>query len=274
MRKIHANWWPTNVRLQCSACFATLGEWPLAELVAFSTFACQRCGTHNTLPREVARMTANLARNPNPDNPPGRAEAFNAIVGHVVLRRAIEVAVAGFHSLTVVGREEDNWMYVREILGERAALIQRCPCGNYQRPEAACPCTLPQIEKHQASRAYIEARMADIITETYTPRAEEMWADFEPWENVLVRIRRYRRREALGAIATFDWTRKEDGGRYIVRDETYTLLNAARLRLDWGVTQLKAAQSVARTIATLDGAAAVQPHHMAEAIAFRVALKD
>jgi predicted ATPase with chaperone activity len=274
MKKVRANYWPKNVALQCSVCFTALGEFTLAQLAAYSSLQCSRCKAHNVLPSELAKLTVGVTPNADADNPPGRAEAFDSIVGHANLRRAIEVAVAGYHTMTIVGRAEDNWQYVSAILGDRAVRIQRCPCGNYQRPQAACECTLTVIEQHQSTRQYLAAQMSDIIVETYTPKTEEIWADFEPWGNVLQRIKRLRRMESFGGRASFDWTRREDGGRFIVRDETYTLLNAARERFDWGTTQLKSVQEVARTIATLDSARAVQPHHMAEAIAYRMALHE
>jgi predicted ATPase with chaperone activity len=273
-RRVRANWWPLNVKLSCSVCFMALGEWSLAELAGVwrSAIQCQRCGTQNILARDLSDHVEHASAPPDSDNPPGRAEAFDAIVGNPVLRRAIEIALAGYHTLTVVGRIEDSWAQVKQILGDRAVRATKCPCGHYGHAVGVCKCTLPEIEKWQSSRAFQEAQAADIIVETYSPKPEEFWADFEPWTSVLGRIRKFRLLTGFGGGASFEYRKRE--GRFSKLDETYSMVHAAQVRFDWGTAQLKSVQMVARTIATLDRATVVGPAHMAEAISFRLPLID
>lgn len=273
--RVKANWWPTLVKLMCSVCFTSLGEFPLSEIAGLgrSPVMCPRCKSHNVVAPDLQRFAATASAPLDKDNPPGRAEAFDAIVGQPLLRRAIEICLAGFHSLAVVGRAEDSWTDVQAILGDRAMLIARCPCGNYNRAQSPCTCTLTVIEAHRDSRPYRMALASDVLVETYSPKAEELWADYEPFTSVLGRIHYYRRMEQFNGQAQFEYDKKLEG-RYIVRNEAFNLLDRARLKFDWGTAQLKSVQNVARTIATLDKAQTVGAVHMAEAITYRLPLSD
>jgi predicted ATPase with chaperone activity len=272
MRKASALWWPTTIKLLCAACFNLLGEYAAGDLKALghNPIQCQRCSTVNAAPHDLLRKVEGSTTPADPDNPPGRAEVFDSIVGNLLLREAIEIALAGHHTLTVVGRGDDNWRQVHAILGDRAVRIQRCPCGNYGRSEAQCKCTLPEIEKHRKTRAYGDAASSDLIVETHTPHPEEIWATHEPFANVLTRIKRYRLLQPFGALARFDYEKRE--GRFSKKDETFEALVSAKKEYDWGSDSLVRVQYVARTIATLRGATIVSPEHMNKAIMYKVAL--
>lgn len=273
--RVRANWWPLTVKLGCSVCFTLIGEYTLSEIAGLgrSPVMCPRCKTHNVAAPDLQKFAAAAQAPTDRDNPPGRAEAYDSIVGQPLLRRAIEVCLAGYHSLAVVGRVEDSWQEVRAILGDRAVLVSRCPCGNYNRAQLACTCTLPQIEAHRETKVYRMALAADVIVETYSPKPEELWASHEPFSSVLARLRSFRFITQFGGGADFEFDKRLEG-RYIVRNEVFNLLDRARLRFHWGTTQLKSVQNVARTIATLDRAKVVKAVHMAEATNYRLPLVD
>jgi predicted ATPase with chaperone activity len=274
VRRTPSLWWPATVNVSCSVCFAVLGHWQLSEVAALgrNPIRCESCGAVNVMPSDLLRHASGVQARPDPDNPPGRAEAFDAIVGNILLRRALVICVAGHHTLAVVGRADDNWPQVQAIMGARAVRVQRCPCGGYLTRE--CFCGLDAIEAHKKTSLYREALASDVIVETYTPGPEEFWADFEPYANIVPRLQRFRLLQQFDGLAHFAYSKKTDGGRFIVRDETFEILNAARKKYEWGTDSLKRVQRVARTIATLAEAPVVDVAHMQEAITFRLPLVE
>lgn len=276
MKRLRATFALSNVNIFCSWCFATMMTLTLPEVAAVGqdNLRCHECNGINNLPPELLRQAAHITPQVDPDNPPGRAQAWDSIVGNIVLKRAMEVAIVGHHTITYVGDPSIAWEQVSIILGARAAIMQRCPCGNYQSPDRPCFCTLEMIEKWRETRKYQEALASDIIIDAVDPKAEEFFAWSEPYTDVLKRVTRVRFAQAFGR-ASFPSVRgnpSERNGWIVKEREVMGFLSAIKTRLDLGTLALRSVCRVAQSIAELDGCEVVTVVHIAEATGYRTPL--
>lgn len=59
-----------------------------------------------------------------------KAEAWARLRDNEHVKRALEVALAGGHSVMVIGREGDGKEVLDTIMGTQIRFIEPCPCGN------------------------------------------------------------------------------------------------------------------------------------------------
>lgn len=267
-KRFKALWLPATVAITCSVCWTELQVMTIGEVKVLgqSNIKCFRCGAMNTLPHDLLAHTKFVNENFDRDNPPGRAQAWDNIVGNPVLRRALEIAVTGFHTIAVVssGPHYNFADEVKQIIGERATFIQKCPCGYLTSAEAQCSCSIREIEDYRASKVFKEALQSHIIVETYLPRMEEYDIDGEPYTNVLGRIKDVRYTQMF-------WRAAMD-----LRPQMapFQMLNEARKKYSFSADTLKSVQMVAVTIAEMEGQEIVKGPHMAEALMFRSPLHN
>jgi predicted ATPase with chaperone activity len=275
MKKFRAIWRPKTVLLECRCCFGEVAELTLAEVkhLGQTAIRCETCRSLNIIPSDLIQLTKGTQAKVDPDNPPGRAQAWDNLVGNPWLRRGLEVALIGYHTLTYVGRPGNGWEQVKEILGERASIMQRCPCGNLfnirsgSRPSAdsaECTCTHAEIMAHRATKLFKLALGSDLIVEVLTPRVEELFAEEEPYFSVYQRIKRVRGDQV--------WVRASMN--VSPSEEPFKLLNWARTRFEFDKDMLRRTQIVACTICEMRGGTVVSGADMSEAISFRTALID
>lgn len=278
MGKHKVVWQPRKVDLICPDCFMDLGQWSIEDVkrTGVGAIKCRNCRVLLTLPQDLLAHTEFVKADFDPDNPLGRAAAWDTIIGNPMLKRAIEIALVGYHTLTYVGHPRNGWQYVQAILGDRATFMARCPCGSYkaigQTFEQACICTLKEIADWQQKATYRRAILSDIIVEVYPPRAEEFFSVGEPYSSVLARLREMRLAQSFGVRAGI-FPESRNGVR-AANPVAFDLLNEARIRLSFTSEMLLSVQRVACTIAEMEGKTLVEGPHMAEAIIYRVPLAD
>jgi len=182
--------------------------------------------------------------------------------GQYHVRRALEVAMAGQHSVLFIG----SWTsqagafaaYAREK-GLRARAVAPCPCGNYNDSPGACTCSVEMVARWQAKHLgdrvqydiYIEVPPDDLdhIMAKVSGRKKD-----EPEEAVSVRLCHMKHYT--------DCTLRPDGAEA-------TLLRTAIRQLQLSYTQVRTILSVARTIANLAGSERIESVHLAEAVQYR-----
>jgi len=188
---------------------------------------------------------------------------FEDIIGQEHVKRALEVAIAGEHTIAFIGNgEAEALAQIATKHGLTAWAVQTCPCGHFGFDRASdnpgeCTCSLSQVARWQKRKAYQNALGAEIVIECPPPRDYQIdaWASGrkgEPESSVLARVKG--RGERPGA--TLDQTCR-------------SLLKAAVTQLDMGSQRVQAIIGVAQTIAALAHEDKIGCAHLAEAIQYR-----
>ena len=172
--------------------------------------------------------------------------------------RAIEVALAGGHSIKFIGCGNRD-LYELYCIGKEldANAFAPCPCGNYGDAFEFCDCELPEMKSYQRA---IKRAFTDITVEIPTLHADKI-VDFvlgrtkyEPEQVMLSRVDKANKRKIVDT--TLD-------------NSTESLLNTAIKQLRLNIRTAKAILSVAQTIARLEGVDHIKAHHLAEALQYR-----
>lgn len=181
-------------------------------------------------------------------------------------KRALEVALAGDHTVTVIGHPENGADDFAAIMFDALAFVKPCPCGGWNDPIRECTCSPAAIHRYRKTKDYQEAIRAEIIIIQPSPRARDLLEDQsirEPLADCLVRVR--------GAKEFADHTCMN---RDAIDGDSTTLLERAIQRLGFTAQQVEAIKRVARTIADLERALSTTSAHVAEAIHYQTALKE
>ncbi len=95
---------------------------------------------------------------------------LHEIPGNELAKRAIEVALAGQHSIALV--QYNNSMAnelvqaIRELSSTiKTTIIKMCPCGNFGDKKHECHCTTNQLKKHLKQLCH-KVHNFDIVVET------------------------------------------------------------------------------------------------------------
>lgn len=101
---------------------------------------------------------------------------LNKIPGNDYLKRAVEVAVYGKHTITVVGNPENGLEYLRIVFSDEQlfTFIEPCPCGNFEDNILVCNCPNNIIIEYMKSPGYQRAMGSEIIVRLLTP----MFSDY------------------------------------------------------------------------------------------------
>lgn len=179
--------------------------------------------------------------------------AWNKIVGNEHIKRAMEVALAGNHSLTVIGNPENGEKYIKVVL-PKSIFLSPCPCENFGDILRQCTCSVSKLSKYRESKKYRNGMKSDIIIEIVTPRAKEYEYPGEDFVKVKERISK-----RFISIA------------YVIDKDAQTLLNTAIEKFGFTMYAVNQIVSVANTIVSLDNyLSTIQPCHMAEAMQYKL----
>lgn len=188
---------------------------------------------------------------------------FTDICGNEHARRAIEVAVAGDHSIQLIGAFESqagDLCALARKLGVKARAVTPCPCGHFGDPVRECTCETQMIARHRR-QVFGAQREFDITVEVAIPHADRIvrwmnsgYADGEPDEAVMERVRK--------AQAAPSVSLQLDAS-------CLSLLKSAIAQLAMSPAQLRGVTRVAATIAQLAGSDRLGAAHVAEAIQYR-----
>lgn len=193
-------------------------------------------------------------------NLPILPERLDAIRGHAHVKRAIEVALAGGHRLTLISVEaaEDVACLAAWLRGQggEVATVDACACGNYGS-NSLCNCSERAVRGWRRASAFRAAMAADVVVEVPLPSLAHLTTSRlqEPDEALLERVAQAR---AKLAGDTFDLDLA--GQR---------LMQAAARQLAFSSYRYLRILAVARTIAALAGAERVGAAHIAESIQYR-----
>ena len=183
---------------------------------------------------------------------------FEDVIGQEHAKRALEVALAGQHTISFIGMDEAEALAGWAVEhGLTAWATQPCPCGYYGEPTRECTCSLSQISRWQKRKAFQNALNAEIVVECPPPYNYQVEAFVngkrgEPETVMLARVGAKGQRPE----PTLDQTSR-------------SLLSVATKQLGLGTDRVKSMISVAQTIAALAKANQIGVAHLAEAIQYR-----
>jgi hypothetical protein len=187
---------------------------------------------------------------------------FDEIYAPEHARRAVEVALAGEHSIMFIGRWQSAGDELVQYIKQQdeyatAHFATLCPCGFWGSETHECTCSLEMVGQWQADH-FGEHNSHDIYLELYDEPVDVIM-DFlagrrkpEPEEKVLERIQNMSRYRDLS-----------------MTEDVEVLLRAAVKHYTMPARTAKRVLRVARTIANLAHSETIRMTHMAEAIQYR-----
>ncbi|MBI4128643.1 MAG: YifB family Mg chelatase-like AAA ATPase [Parcubacteria group bacterium] len=156
------------------------------------------------------------------------------------------------------------------------AAMNPCPCGNYSDPQKVCVCSPQQISKYQRKISGPLLDRIDLSVEVPRLTFRELHGGEhdEPSQKVRLRIEaaRDRQRQRFSALAIT--TNAEMTSRHLkewcsLTPEGEHILARAMDTFHFSPRVCHHIQKVSRTIADLEGAPAITPSHLAEALQYR-----
>ncbi len=156
------------------------------------------------------------------------------------------------------------------------AAMNPCPCGYYGDPERACTCSLGAIQRY---RQRISGPLLDRIDlHIEVPRLPyEKLRGLDRGESSaairarieVARVRQAERLRPHGMVTNSEMGPGEIHEFCRLNGEGERLMRAAMRQMQLSARGYHRVLKVARTIADLDGAGEIQPHHLAEALQYR-----
>lgn len=181
-------------------------------------------------------------------------QAWDLFVGNSHGKRALEVALAGNHSITAVGNPKNGEDLLKVVMGGQIQFICSCLCGNYGSSAFTCVCTKSKIINYHKTKKYQKAMCSEIIVEVVNPRSDDYVRKEESFKKVFERINKVK-----DNIIT-----KEK-----IHIDGMSILKLAIDKLGFAMSEVRQVKSVAFTIAKLSGEVVVQAEHIAEAVQYK-----
>lgn len=179
------------------------------------------------------------------------------IRGQEMAKRAVMIAAAGNHSLTLIGPPGCGKTMLRALahrLGCEATFeAHACPCGYLNDPRNPCSCTAKRI----ASWRLRNWPLAGMMVEVMPLPAREMSSTRKGTSEAVLRDQISR----MGSLASVE--------EMPTNESCLALLRASVNELGLSAYDRQTIIGVARTIAALDGKTIIEPAHICEAINYR-----
>ena len=209
---------------------------------------------------------------------------MSEVFGHEHVKRALEVAAAGAHTIALIGPPGCGKTMLAQRMsaiqdGDKFSLVYEhrpCPCGFYGDTSTPCICAKESRIAHFASTKALEA---DITIEVPRLKSDEIMRYFfsdkpsfaEKSERIRARVIAAREAQRRRGTGYNSMSSPFDPG--FVRGDIRDLCRAAVVQLQLTPREVCQAMQLTRTIADLDGKDEIQLAHLAEAVQYKVAHK-
>jgi magnesium chelatase family protein len=156
------------------------------------------------------------------------------------------------------------------------AAMNPCPCGHYTDPRRQCRCTPRQIQSYRRRISGPLLDRIDIHVDVPTLEYRELATSrpAEPSDSIRPRVAAARQRQMARLADEGIFTSARMQTRHVrkhcrIDDDGHVLLRQAMETLGLSARAYDKIRKVARTIADLEGAENIRPHHLSEAINYR-----
>jgi len=156
------------------------------------------------------------------------------------------------------------------------AAMNPCPCGYYSDPQHECTCTIPQIQRYRSRVSGPLLDRIDIHIEVPAVRYQDLtqWQEGESSLRIRKRVKGGRAIQHERFQGKRIFCNAQMTSRYLKRycqidQEGNRLLEQAMAKFGLSARGYTRILKVARTIADLEGAEAIAPLHLSEAIQYR-----
>lgn len=198
--------------------------------------------------------------------PVQRLAGWDDIVGMEYAKRAMEVAIAGQHTMLVIAHPRQQGEAIARVArehGVQAGCVLACPCGWLGDDKIECTCSVEAVVEHKARHI---ADGYDIYVETYRQDPSKIvdhfmrkGAGYPTGERMDVVLARAEKAKEFGAAHT----------SLDIDEAGASLMRSFVRQLDAGPDEVDRAPRVARTIANLAGEDKIHTAHLAEAMQYR-----
>ncbi len=156
------------------------------------------------------------------------------------------------------------------------AAMNPCPCGYYSDPQHECTCTIPQIQRYRSRVSGPLLDRIDIHIEVPAVRYQDLtqWQEGESSNRIRERVKGARaiqhgRFQGKRIFCNAQMTSRHLKRYCRIDEEGDRLLEQAMTKFGLSARGYTRILKVARTIADLERAEAISPHHLSEAIQYR-----
>jgi magnesium chelatase family protein len=156
------------------------------------------------------------------------------------------------------------------------AAMNPCPCGFYSDPHRECTCTLPQIQRYKGKISGPLLDRIDIHVDVPPVRFQDMSTEkqAEASRQIKERVKKARAIQQERFKGKKVFCNALMVARHIrkfchIDRSSHKLLQHAMEKLGFSARAYTRILKVSRTIADLEGAEQIQPHHISEAIQYR-----
>lgn len=191
---------------------------------------------------------------------------LNEIPRNEHVKRAVEVAMAGKHSITLIGPyESEAGMFIEWVgWGDYPVDIYHmtpCPCGYFGSPTKECTCSLQMVKRHQG---LILKKQTDMYIEVPLLSPND----------IILFLRSTRKGEEDSAVyERVKLARKAQVPEMVWSDTDWNLLKGAAMQMQLSYVQVKSIIAVTKTIYKLSSIHVDKPvystAYLAEAIQYR-----
>ncbi len=185
-----------------------------------------------------------------------------------VLRQPLE------DGTVTIARATTSLTYPARIM--LVAAMNPCPCGYYSDPQHECTCTIPQIQRYRSRVSGPLLDRIDIHIDVPAVRYRDLMAWQEGEFSLQIRGRvkgarevQHGRFQGKRVYCNAQMTSRHLKKYCQIDQEGNRLLEMAMVKFGLSARAYTRILKVARTIADLEGAEEIAPHHLSEAIQYR-----
>ena len=185
---------------------------------------------------------------------------FQALPGSHAIKRAMEIAIIGSHTLTIIDCDglDAEYLAAFKCIGGQASnlqVVRCCPCGNWGRRDRKCTCTPKAVTRYRSQLKWQAAMRSDMVV-TGTPlRQTDIMTTHLNDAAAIVHKR----------TAFFATTK---GHKHISPDAA-RLLKIATDKLHFNAKEQLQVLQVTNTIMNMDKMETIEAQHVAEAVQYK-----